>query len=240
MVKHAFLTFGGPDANYHNAVKRVCAQTRELNVFDEIIGVTDIDLINDKKFYSRHRKFLEKNKRGYGYWLWKSYIVKKQLEKMNENDVLVYADAGCVMNVNGKKRLYEYFDMVNNSEYGMLSFQMDMPEKSWTKMDIFKHLDAYELLETGQLIATTFVIRKCEHTMKLVNKWYNTCNDYDLINDSPSKSKNDATFKENRHDQSVWSVIRKKYGSIIINDETYFVNWNDGINNPILAMRQRY
>lgn len=159
---------------------------------------------------------------------------------MNENDVLVYADAGCVMNVNGKKRLYEYFDMVNNSEYGMLSFQMDMPEKSWTKMDIFKHLDAYELLETGQLIATTFVIRKCEHTMKLVNKWYNTCNDYDLINDSPSKSKNDATFKENRHDQSVWSVIRKKYGSIIINDETYFVNWNDGINNPILAMRQRY
>jgi hypothetical protein len=160
---------------------------------------------------------------------------------MNENDIVMYADAGCTININGKKRLYEYFDMVEHSIHGMLSFQMPHIEQKWTKMDIFKHLDAYEYQETKQLHATVFIIRKCEHSVDMVNKWYETCTHYDLINDSPSHSKNHPDFSENRHDQSVWSIIRKKYGTVIIeNDETYFVNWNEGYNYPIWAMRQRY
>ena len=239
MIKKTFLTFGGPSSNYHNAVHRICTQAREFNVFDNIVGLTEQYLKDDTEFYNKHGNFLEENSRGYGYWLWKSYLVKKQLEKMNENDILVYADSGCVLNINGKKRLYEYFDMVQHSEYGMLSFQMTHVEKKWTKMDIFKHFDAHEYLEMGQLIATSFVIRKCEHSVHLVNKWYETCHLYDLINDSPSNSTNHPDFIENRHDQSVWSIIRKKYGTTIINDETYFENWDDGCDYPIWAMRRR-
>ena len=159
---------------------------------------------------------------------------------LNKNDILLYADSGCVLNINGKKRLHEYFDMVQDSEYGIISFQMTHVEKKWTKMDIFKHFDAYDYLETGQLISGIFIIRKCEHSVDLVNTWYEACQHYDLINDSPSNSSNHPDFIENRHDQSVWSIIRKKYGTTIINDETYFANWNDGNDYPILAMRQRY
>ena len=241
MATKTFLTFGGPSSNYHSAVNRISRQASEFNVFDIIVGVTDHHLKNDTEFYNKHGRFLEENSRGYGYWLWKSYVVKKQLEKMNENDILVYADSGCVLNVNGKKRLHEYFDMVQQSEYGMLSFQMCHIEKKWTKMDIFKHLEAYEFLETGQLVATTFVIRKCEHSVNLVNKWYETCQHYDLINDSPSNSTNHPDFIENRHDQSVWSIILKKYGSAIIHsDETYFENWSEGDIYPIWAARRRF
>ena len=39
-----FITFGGPTANYHNAVKRICNQASTLDVFDHIIGYTDKDL----------------------------------------------------------------------------------------------------------------------------------------------------------------------------------------------------
>ena len=104
-----FLTFGGPSSNYHSAVNRICTQASEFNVFDNIVGATDHHIKDDNEFYNKHGRFLEENSRGYGYWLWKSYLVKKQLEKMNENDILVYADSGCVLNINGKKRLYEYF-----------------------------------------------------------------------------------------------------------------------------------
>jgi len=234
-----FITFGGPTSNYHNAVNRICKQSEEFNVFDKIIGLTEKDLNNDTEFFNKHHTFIENNSRGYGYWLWKSYIVKKQLEVMNDNDILVYADAGCVMNVNGKQRLLEYFEMVNNN-YGILSFEMDHLEKTWTKMDIFQHLDGYKYLETGQLIATIFIIKKCKHSVDLVNKWYDNCCIYNLIDDSSSQLNNDVSFIENRHDQSIWSIIRKKYGSIIINDETYYHNWDDGKEIPILAMRIRY
>ena len=240
MNKTLFVTFGGPGINFHNAVKRICNEARELNCFDILVNLTDIDIKNDKEFYNKHGTFLEKNKRGYGYWLWKSYIVKTQLEAMNENDILVYADAGCSINLNGKNRLNEYFDLVNSSDYGILSFQLGHLEKIWTKMDLFDHLNAYEYLETGQLIGGIFVIRKCNHSVNLVNKWYETCCMYDLINDSPSKIKNDETFREHRHDQSVWSLLRKQQGSVIIEDETWFRDWNKGKNNPILAMRNVY
>jgi len=239
MIKKTFLTFGGPNSNYHSAVNRICTQASELNIFDNIVGITDQYLKNDTEFYNKHGRFLEENPKGYGYWLWKSYLIKKQLEKMNEHDILLYVDSGCVLNINGKKRLHEYFDMVQHSEYGIVSFQMTHVEKKWTKMDIFNYLDAHEYLETGQLVGGIFMIRKCEHSVHLVNTWYETCHLYDLINDSPSNSSNHPDFIENRHDQSVWSIIRKKYGTTIINDETYFENWDDGYHYPILAMRQR-
>ena len=37
---------------------------------------------------------ITKNPRGYGYWLWKSYIIKKTIEKMSDDDILLYLDCG--------------------------------------------------------------------------------------------------------------------------------------------------
>lgn len=241
MLKTYFLTFGGPSENYHCAVKRILNQASYFNLFDEMIGLTDYDLKNDCHFWDQHSIFIENNKRGYGYWIWKSYIIKKQLEKMNENEILVYVDAGCVMNSHGKKRLLEYFDMVNNSEYGLLGFQMNhLLEKEWTKIDAAMYIDGLEYMNSGQL-NTCSIFRKCPHSIDLVNKWYENCCNYHNINDHPSQNQNNTIFKEHRHDQSIWSILRKKYGCIIIPDETYFhPNWEtDGKDFPIHTKRER-
>ena len=51
---------------------------------------------------------------------------------------------------------------------------------------------------------------------------------------------NDITFQDHRHDQSCLSCLCKKYKrKYMLNDETWFQNRNDGINHPILAMRNR-
>lgn len=46
-------------------------------------------------------------------------------------------------------------------------------------------------------------------------------------------------FKDNRHDQSVFSIIRKKYNSIILNDETCFVSYGneESLKYPFWATR---
>jgi hypothetical protein len=233
-LKH-FITFGNNE--YYNSVIRICKQAKSLNTFDVITGVTDSFLKKDKEFWNKHGFFIENNKRGYGYWLWKSYTVKKKIELMNDDDVLVYSDSGSEININGKERLDQYFQMVNQSEYGNLSFSLKFLEKMYTKMDLINHLDFLNETDTEQLIATTFVLRKCSHTVDLVNKWYETCCNYHMINDSPSIVPNDPTFIDHRHDQSVFSILRKKYGTLTIPDETYFINWNEGSDKPILAKR---
>jgi hypothetical protein len=241
MTKY-FLTFGGPTHDYHKAAERICKEARTFQVFDEIIGRTDSYLKADTVFWKTHGHFIETNARGYGYWLWKSYLVKKQLETMKADDILLYADAGCVLNVRGKQKLLEYFDMVKMSEYGILSFQMPHIEHCYTKMDLIHYLNGFEHMDTGQLVGGIFVLRKCPHTIALVNKWYEVCCNYDLLNDNPSKIPNHPKFKEARHDQSIWSLLRKEYGTLLLLEcETWFEKWTtDGVKYPIWAMRKRH
>jgi hypothetical protein len=102
-------------------------------------------------------------------------------------------------------------------------------------MDLFNELcmNTYEHLNSIQLMATSFILKKCDHTMKLVNEWYKYSSIYHLIDDSESNLKNDDMFCEHRHDQSIFSLIRKKYGTEIM------VNEVDGYNDfsPIKAKR---
>jgi hypothetical protein len=233
-----FLSFGGLTERFHNNVDRICKEAAEFNIFDNIVGLKEDYLQNDPDFWGAHHTLMETVERGYGYWLWKPYIVKKQLEKMNDNDILVYADSGCELNVNGLPRLIEYINVVNAYECGLLSFQMEhIIEKSWTKMDTIDYLNADYLKNTGQLMATIFVIRKCAHTTNLVNLWYSTSCNYHLIDDTPSQLPNDYTFVDHRHDQSIWSILRKKFGTISTHDETYDTNWSNCANIPILSKR---
>jgi len=242
-----FITFGGPTANYHNAVKRICEQARNINIFDNIIGYTDKDLKSDAAFWENHKDFILSNTRGYGYWLWKSYLTRKTLEQMNDNDILVYADAGCIINPNGKPRLLEYFDIVNQSQYGNFSFQMEHLEKCWTKKAVFDYCDVNNeasITETGQLVGGIYVLRKCPHTIKLIDDWYRVCCQYHILDDSTGgASANNDSFQDNRHDQSVFSVLRKKYGTEKSKfDETWFApDWNTrGRNYPFWAARMKY
>ena len=85
-------------------------------------------------------------------------------------------------------------------------------------------------------------LKKTDINIKLVSEWYNLMisQNYHLIDDSPSIISNDITFVEHRHDQSCFSLLMKKYNRFVIPDETYFhPNWNNGINYPIWAIRNK-
>jgi hypothetical protein len=240
-----FITFGGPTENYHNAVKRICQEASGFDVFDETIGYTEQDLMSDDSFWSKHRYFIESNAcQGYGFWLWKPYLTKKTLERMNDNDILLYADAGCYMNKDGKARLLEYFNMLNTNEtIGNISFQMVHLEELFTKMDILDYYNAIDptIMKSGQIVGGVFVLRKCQHTIELIDKWYDGCCRYHLLDDSCGKLSNVPSYHIARNDQSIFSVIRKKYGTIALSDETWFgPQWTvSGKDYPIWAIRKR-
>lgn len=218
-MKLFFLTFGGPTINYHEAVERLCNQAKKMEIFDEIIGMTEKDLQNDQEFWSKHCDFINSNSRGYGYWLWKPYIIKKILEKMNDDDILLYLDSGCELNYMARDKFLEYIELVKIKK--ILGTNGSSTDYNYTKMDLISFFgmeNNIELLKKRHMQATALLMIKNNDIEKLINEYYEICsNNYNLINDSQSIQKNFDEFIEHRHDQSVFSLLVKKYGLINYN-----------------------
>ena len=205
-----FITFGAGNNNYINAGKRLIKQAILTKYFDKTILYTQNHLKNDKQFWKQHSEFIIKNKKGYGYWIWKSYIIKKTMETMKNGDILMYLDCGCEIGGKKKFNIPKFFEYVKKDKI-ICSFTCI--EKDWCKMDLLIHFNMLnnDLINTPQNQAGTLMFYICEETKNLVNLWYKTSCNYHMIDDTISINKNFISFKEHRHDQSIFSLLTKKY-----------------------------
>jgi hypothetical protein len=218
-----FLSFG--NEMYKNSIIRIANEIKSTNMVNYIHTYNEFDLMEMPEFWEKHKKFILSNKRGYGYWLWKSFLILKTLNEMNEGDILIYADAGCEILINNRNQFNNSISLLNYDKSGFISFEMRTNiEKVWTKSDLFDYLNCFDLKDTPQLHATYFFVKKCENSMNIVEKWYEISSIYSLLDDTPSNVANDISFIEHRHDQSILSLLRKLYNTIIIkeNDFHYF------------------
>jgi hypothetical protein len=204
------MTFGAGSNNYLGAVKRLTSQANNLELFDKVIGYTDSDLKKDNEFWNKHSEFILSNKRGYGYWIWKPYLIMKTLETMNDNDILVYADAGCEIDVKKKLKWNNIFNKVqSNLIIGTLTGH---DEHKYNKKDLILYLNMNDdkYLNTNQRQASALCILKCKKNVDLIKEWYDISCNYHFIDDSPSIELNHNSFKAHRHDQSIYSLLIKK------------------------------
>lgn len=236
-----FMTFGGPTEGYRKRVEIISDQARSFNMFDNIYGFTDKDLQNDEEFWNKHSTFMLNNRRGFGYWVWKPHLLLKILNQMNEGDVLVYSDAGCTLNNTGLARFNEYLNILEQSESGILNFELTHPEYKYTKNDLFEYLNASENIKYKfQILSGIFLIRKNTNTVNLVQKWKDIYDvSYHYAADTPSVSKNHPEFVEHRHDQSIFSILCRQNGCVTLPDESYYPDFSLYTHIPIVATRIR-
>ena len=207
-----FITFGS-HANYIEAGERLCNQAVSLKLFNHIKLYTFENLKSDPEFYNKHIDFILKNKRGGGYWLWKPYLIHKNIQDMKNGDILLYLDCGCELDIRNRMKIVEMFHLVNKYKLITTSTQIEL---MWNKMDLLVELQMLqnEYLMTPQKEAGASVWLVCDKTRKLAKDWYNIAcsNNYHFIDDTPSIHQNINGFKEHRHDQSIFSLLVKKYG----------------------------
>jgi hypothetical protein len=79
MRKFVFITFGGPRYKFNKPLERIYNQAKHFSLFDEIVCYDENDLKKDAVFWNKHHNFIENNPRGYGYWIWKPYLIQKKL-----------------------------------------------------------------------------------------------------------------------------------------------------------------
>ena len=185
----------------------------EIGMVDEYYNYGPNDI--DKEFKKKNKDILSQ-KRGNGYWLWKPYFILKTFkEKMNEGDFIIYTDAG-ILYLNST---YNIIDFMKKKNAEMWGIQMPIrKEKIWTKRDAFilLCLDSPFYSETPQYMAGIQIYRKSKFTEKFLEDLLYYSQDKRIITDMPNTlgKKNYKGFRENRHDQSIFSLLIKKYGLV--------------------------
>tara|TARA_B100001778_G_C18562093_1_gene618252 strand:- start:138 stop:863 length:726 start_codon:yes stop_codon:yes gene_type:complete len=222
-MKKYLITYG--TNKYYYSKFRLENEVKRLNTFDEIILFDKSKL--SKEFKETYAEVLNLE-HGDGFWIWKFDIIKQKLDKINDGDYLVYLDAGCAINLEGKERLNEYFEMLNNSDYGIISFEQRFRESDWTTKKIFDYFNIkYDsnMGKSGQYWGGALIMQKKSHTIKIIDEVFKVLNNDMKLFTNEYGSLNDKTnqhpgFKDNRHDQSILSLVRKIHGSIELKDET--------------------
>ena len=212
-VRKVFLTFAaGPRFDTRYLVEDV----RRLNLFDKIYGLGPEDL--DETFWARHGAFVRAHARGYGFWIWKPFIIQRCLRAMRDDDILVYSDAGAIVRPEDgvRARLEGQFRKIYQWPVGLGSGGATRDSRIYCKADAFAALGVRDATERAlfQYAANRLICRKHPAAMRVIDLWARLAweQHYHLFDNGPSGLPNYPTFKEHRHDQAVLSILMQRYG----------------------------
>lgn len=197
------------DSKYKKTQKLNTFTGINIGGFDKVYSFGPEDI--DQEFINNN-KYIFNNRRGNGLWLWKPYFIDKVMSQANEGDIIFYCDSGSFFYRNVK-------DVIKILENGEKILVSDIPliESCFTKPSCFEIMkcDYNKLKNTNQIIATYFIAICCDETKRFVKEWLKLCQDVRLISPEKNENRNDkdiSSFFEHREDQSILSLLCKKYG----------------------------
>lgn len=217
-MKIYFITFGSD--GYEPAVARLCKQAESFNIFDKIYGLGTRNIMGTD-FWNKHKTFILSRPRGFGYWIWKSYIINDLLQTIEPGDIILYLDSGCELYEPQKQKLIDQIETLSKSDTDYFGTCCASNDFNGTKGDLLQlfEVNMDELDDTKKCLlphvqTCALLMKKTDNMCKMVNMWHNICCEYRYIDDSRSFTKNPRHFIEHRHDQSVLNMVLKNYGQL--------------------------
>jgi hypothetical protein len=214
--------------NYANDTFQDCQKINSnsglrVGLFDKVISYSPKDIERD--FFDKNRKILSQA-RGNGYWLWKPYFIKKTLDMLSSEDLLFYSDSGSYF----VRPISTLIDGIRTQDHnrGLVAFELQHAEKAWTKRDAFilMDCDSTTYSESNQRLASFNLWRKTPFTIGFINEYLFYAQDERIITDLENQCgyANYPEFNEHRHDQSIFSLLTKKYGLSAYRDPSQYGN----------------
>jgi len=227
--------------HYRGSLSRIRREATVMGRFASIHTVDERWLAPD--YWQQHADTVRLHRRGFGLWTWKPYVIRRHLEQLPAGDMILYCDAGCSLNAEGRSRLEEYFTLADSHPRGVLAFALTGLVGQWTKRATLVAFNADDpaMRAREMVAATALVFRAGPDTLDLVREWDERMRDVSLIDDSPSPQGEYPEFRGHRHDQSIFTLLAHERALQRIPDETWFGDAWDGFRQfPIHARRWRH
>ena len=251
MVSHAsasgwVLTTFGSGRPWRPALRRLKNQSRGLDRISARVLVSDRSLTSLCPGIATHKKFIDANSRGYGYWIWKPFILLSLMDSHPGAAGYIYIDAGCELNTTPKarERFNEYCNKAKSE--GALAFELPFSVADWTHPSLIRRMDLSTHELGSQIAGGIIFLKNCQENRDLLNEWISIMIDFDylyLTGDLPESPFDvfPASWREHRHDQAILTLLWKKRGLLTIPDESFWhPDWTkSGHDFPIWATRSK-
>lgn len=214
-TKNVFVTFGAGRTGWIGAAKRITKEAERSNLFDFSFNLNEEWLKSwDAEIYRiglRLRK--TQQPRGFGYWTWKpSVLLWAHLNFPNHQ--IVYVDAGSEFIPIKDKLDFLSHHLKQSFNTGGLVWQLPNHfETCWTKKELLVEFSpSKSSLYSNQIQSGFIAIPPTHCRSSLVYEWRTWALKEDgfYFTDESHVNEN-AEFIEHRHDQSILSLIWKKY-----------------------------
>ena len=198
------------DLNYREHQDKLLNYVVSNSIFDGVMPYTR-EWLETTDFYKLNQSILDKDRLG-GYALWKPYIILDALEKIDDNDVIVYMDCGDIPVFTIRNHLLEY--MSEHDQYFISQNHVGI-HKNYTKGDCF-HLmgcDEEKYWNAIQLEDGFLAFKKTDFNFTFLREWLKYCCDERIVTDIPNECglPNFETFVDHRHDQSIITNLQIKH-----------------------------
>lgn len=164
-------------------------------------------------FYTS-RPWASSSQKGFAFWSWKPFIIRHALERLNDNDLLIYSDIGRPW-----VRLFHH--SLTSAETWLDELGQDvMPGvyipytgtiENWTKATTLNHMGATSpaILHSSPIQTSFSVWKKTPTSMDLANEWDELSAHRHLIGDDDAQTDtpNNPAFIDHRHDQAIFSIL---------------------------------
>jgi len=214
-IKVALLSAGLAPQNFEMALKRILDSSTKIYSFSNVFA---LDTSNITKYCPKvsflYGEYLNARVPGFGYWLWKpEFIYTIARGDFGEFDQIVWVDSGCEINANLVSRIKFKSRILEAQEVGIWVHALKNSEHEYSKNSVISQFPELgnSALEAPQIQANYmhFSTRKA---FPLIREWFDkslgSVSNFDLS----SIQIEDPKFIEHKSDQSVLSLIVKKYG----------------------------
>ncbi len=229
-----FITYG--DQKFKKSRNRLIKEAQKFG-FDYTKAYSKKDLTDE---FIQLTSPVINYSRGGGYWIWKAFILKDIFTKMKVGDVVVYLDAGCKINLEGRLRYLEYLEILDKNN-GFLAFHLEECfEYMYTNQNTFNFFGVQndsKIYNSQMYVGGVLMFKKNDTTIKFIDEFYFIATNFPQLFSDNNSFSFDNRYVEHRHDQSILSLLRKKYSVDSIPDESCSVQWCDLKFSPFHAMR---
>lgn len=211
-----FITAGLGTINYRKRAKMLCSEIANMGVFSQCTYFSEANL---KKFipelFIEHNSILKSHIHGYGYYLWKPYLIYRYLEVMPEGCYLLFLDAGFTIAKSNSNSEDLRFIQDHTTRHELTVFtSSEFIEREWSSTDLMEKIGLTDAQKsTFQHLGGALFIRNSARTRSLIRKWREIASmeSYRYLFREEFVLPNAPNFNRQAHDQAILSCLVKKH-----------------------------